>query len=219
MDLSSPISSVIPTAHGAVLTVLARRSEPLSGRGVAELTRGRFGQWRVNEVLGELADAGLVLREERPPSKLYRLNREHVAAAGIEALAGQWTEFLARIRGELASWALAPEAGWLFGSAARGEAGNDSDVDILLITPLLTAADISATTGAWTAQVARLSDRVRAWSGNPCEVLELSGDELRAADKRSDRLVADLCDHAVTLTDIDVRSWLNQPHRHRKVRR
>ena len=38
MDLSSPMRSVIPSAHGAVLTVLARAGEPLSGRKVAELT-------------------------------------------------------------------------------------------------------------------------------------------------------------------------------------
>lgn len=70
MDMSSPISSVIPSAHGAALAVLARAEEPLSGRAVATLTNGRFGQWRVNEVLGQLADAGLVLRESRPPAKL-----------------------------------------------------------------------------------------------------------------------------------------------------
>jgi len=39
MDLSSPISSVIPSAQGAVLAVLARTDEPLSGRavGITEL--------------------------------------------------------------------------------------------------------------------------------------------------------------------------------------
>ena len=76
MDLSSPISSVIPSAHGPVLAVLARTSEPLSGRRVAALTDGKVGQRRANEVLGALADAGIVLREHRPPAKLYRLNRD-----------------------------------------------------------------------------------------------------------------------------------------------
>ena len=70
MDLSSPMRSVIPSAHGAV---------------------------RTNEVLGMLADAGLVLRENRPPAKAYRLNRDHVAADAITALADQWTLLLERI--------------------------------------------------------------------------------------------------------------------------
>ena len=39
MDLTDPMQSVIPSAHGAVLSVLARTDEPLSGRRVAELTR------------------------------------------------------------------------------------------------------------------------------------------------------------------------------------
>jgi hypothetical protein len=96
VDLSSPISSVIPSAHGAVLAVLARTHEPLSGRRVAALTDGRVGQRRVNDVLGELADAGIVRCERHPPAKLYVLNREHVAAAGIIALANQWEALLRR---------------------------------------------------------------------------------------------------------------------------
>jgi hypothetical protein len=41
MDLSDPVSAVIPSAHGAVRAVLARTTEPLSGRKVAVLTDGR----------------------------------------------------------------------------------------------------------------------------------------------------------------------------------
>lgn len=221
MDLSSPISSVIPTAHGAVLAVLARTDEPLSGRRVAELAQGRFGQSRVNEVLGELADSGVVLREKRPPAKLYRLNRDHVAATGIVALAGQWTELLGRIRDDLSSWVVPAEAGWLFGSAARGEAGRDSDIDILLVAHARDVDDNGedAIEEVWSAQVTRLSDRIQAWSGNSCEVLELSGDELRVADERDDRLVTDLRDHAVPLTGTDVRSWLSRSRRPHQVRR
>jgi hypothetical protein len=91
--------------------VLARTTEPLSGRLVVALTDGRVGQCRTNEVLGALSEAGIVLREERPPAKLYRLNREHVAAAGIVALAQQWDTLLERIREELAGWSPPPRGG------------------------------------------------------------------------------------------------------------
>ena len=76
MDLANPVQSVIPSVQGAVLSVLARTDEPLSGRRVAELTRPRFAQTRVNAVLQKLADSGIVLRESRPPANLYRLNQE-----------------------------------------------------------------------------------------------------------------------------------------------
>lgn len=208
MDLSSPINSVMPSAHGAVLAVLARTTEPLSGRRVAGLTDGKVGQRRTTQILTQLSDAGIVLREDRPPSKLYRLNRDHVAAPGILALAEMWATLVQRIRDELGSWAPSATAACLFGSAVRGEATADSDIDILLIR------DDPAASGAdeplWDEQVERLTERVNAWSGNTCEVLELSLAELAEAVAREDRLVRDLRRDAITLAGRDVRTLVRR---------
>ena len=209
MDLSSPISSVIPSAHGAVLAVLARVDEPLSGRKVAELTDGKVGQWRTNEILGTLTDAGIVLREQRPPANLYRLNREHVAAPGITALADQWALLLDRIQAALATWEPAPVSASLFGSAARGEAGLGSDIDLLLVPPA-EAGKSEAAELAWEVQVDELRERVRTWSGNACEVLELTETELTEAVTRDDRLVRDLRDDAIALHGRDIRTLLRR---------
>ena len=103
MDLANPMQSVIPSAQGAVLNVLARTDEPLSGRRVAELTRPKFSQARVNAILQKLADSGIVLRESSPPANLYRLNKKHVATEGILTLADMWATVLSRIRAELAN--------------------------------------------------------------------------------------------------------------------
>lgn len=206
MDLSSPISSIIPSAHGAVLAVLARTGEPLSGRAVAALTNGRFGQWRVSEVLGDLADAGIVLRESRPPAKLYRLNRDHVAAMAIEALAGQREALLSRIRAEVAEWDPAPAAAWLFGSAARGDGGPNSDIDILLVR----ADDLDENDPTWLAQVDRLSRHIPAWSGNQCAVLELSADELSDRGEHGERLVDELRADALPLGGAAPRAMLRR---------
>ena len=209
MDLSSPISSVIPSAHGAVLAVLARTSEPLSGRRVAALTDGKVGQWRANEVLGALADAGIVLREHRPPAKLYRLNRDHVAAAGIVALAEQWGTLLRRVRDELADWSPGPVTACLFGSAARGEAGPGGDIDILLVPSDDVAASQDAQ-HAWQEQVDRLTEKVRLWSGNTCEALELTAAELGDAVAHDDRLLRDLRRDTIALAGRDIRSLLHR---------
>jgi predicted nucleotidyltransferase len=198
MNWSNPIASVIPSAHGAVLAVLAQTHEPLSGRQVAVLTRGRFQQRRVNEVLTELADSGLVLREVRPPAKLYRLNREHVAAPAIVDLATMWAALLDRIRAAVEAWRIPVDAAWLFGSTARGEAGRGSDVDVLLVHTPSTAPDGEQ---VWEQQVETLTQDVQAWSGNPCEVLELTRAELADAVDRGDRLVRDLLDHGIPLTN------------------
>lgn len=207
MDLANPVQSVIPSAHGAVLAVLARTTEPLSGRGVAALTRPPFGQRRVNEVLRELADAGVLLRETRPPSNLYLLNRDHVAAPGITALAGMWATLLERMRAELETWQMPAVAVWLFGSVARGEAGADSDIDILLV-PSPGARDSDEGRARWEQQTDRLAAKVRAWSGNACELLEMDPFELQAAAARDDRLVRDLRDQAVVLAGEHPRSVL-----------
>ncbi|HET7355381.1 MAG TPA: nucleotidyltransferase domain-containing protein [Nocardioidaceae bacterium] len=209
MDLSNPIGSVVPSAHGAVLAVLARTSEPLSGRKVAELTDGKVGQWRTNEILGQLSDAGIVIREHRPPAKLYRLNRDHVAAPGILALAAMWATLMQRIRDELGTWELPATAACLFGSAARGEATWDSDIDILLIRDV-DPASADADDQRWHDQVDRLAAHVFAWSGNTCEVLELSLAELNDAVGRDDRLVRDLRREAIALAGRDVRMLLRR---------
>jgi hypothetical protein len=202
MDLASPISSVMPTAHGAALFVLARAEQPLSGRQIAALTNGRFGQWRINEVLGELADSGVVLREHRPPAKLYRLNREHVAAPGIEALAGQRDLLIERMRSAVDDWSVAADAVWLFGSAARGDGGPDSDVDLLVLRPTAVDADDPD----WLAQLDLIAGQVSRWCGNHCEVLELSRAELGAAVSRGDRLINHFRADAVALAGASPRT-------------
>jgi predicted nucleotidyltransferase len=213
VDLASPISSVIPTAHGAVLAVLARTDAPLSGRQVAAMTRGRFGQSRVNEVLGELAYAGVVLREEHPPSKVYRLNRHHVAADGITALADQWNALVKRLRAELDGWQTHVHAAWIFGSAARGEGGPGSDIDVLIVRGDSPSIRSDADEEQWESQLQRFVEQVRRWSGNPCEVLELTVAEIHEAVARDDRLVKDLRDHAIPLTGKDARNMLRKAGR------
>lgn len=207
MDLAHPVQSVIPGVHGAVLAVLARTTEPLSGRRVAALTRPSFGQSRVNEVLGELALAGIALRETRPPANLYVLNRDHVATEGVTALASMWSTLLERMQAEVATWSPPARAAWLFGSAARGEAGLGSDIDVLLVTPT-GARDSDEGRASWEQQTDLFSAKVRAWSGNACEVLEMEFAELEAAAVRDEQLVRDLRHQVVVLAGEHPRSVL-----------
>ena len=194
MRLDHPMQSVIPSAHGAVLGVLARTSEPLTGRRIAALTRPQFSQSRVNRVLGELARDGIADVDDRPPARFYRLNRDHVAAPGILALATMWQALLERIQTSLTKWPAQPVATWLFGSAARGEADATSDVDILVVRP-----DHLSDDEAWQEQLDHLADQVRRWSGNACEPLVLTESELQVAVHRGDRLIDELRRDAIHL--------------------
>lgn len=210
MDIRNPMGAIFPGAHGAVLSVLSRTYEPLSGRRVAALTDGLVGKSQAIHVLAELAASGVVLSEDRPPARLYRLNRDHVAARAIGELASLWPTLLEDVRAELASWQVPPLTACLFGSAARGDAGPGSDIDILLVR-----ADPSDEKASllWEQQVERLTERVLAWSGNACEVLELTVAELLDAAARDDRLVQDLRTDAVPLAGEPLKSLLGRESR------
>jgi len=162
----------------------------------------------VNDVLRHLADSGIVLCEKRPTSNFYRLNHDHVAAEGILLLAGMSATLAARIRAELENWSIRPQAAWLFGSAARGEGTEQSDIDIFLVLP---ASDLdSAAVDIWERQTQALTEKIMAWSGNRCEVVEMEAAELSAAVDRNDLLVRDLREQAVTLAGRDPRDLLRK---------
>jgi predicted nucleotidyltransferase len=128
----------------------------------------------VNDILAELTDAGLVRRESWPPSDVYVLNRDHVAAQALELLANQRDELLARIKDRVTTWASPAVAVWLFGSAARGDGGPHSDIDLLVVR----GNEIGADDPLWLAQPEELSAQITDWSGNGCELLELTRAEL-----------------------------------------
>ena len=115
----------------------------------------------------------MVERREVPPSSLFRLVREHVASRAVLALARSTDIVLDEI-GRLAGALPRPPASVIvFGSFARGEAGRDSDVDILVVRPTEVDEDDDAwaeSLEAWRRDVTRLT-------GNPVEVLEVSIDE------------------------------------------
>lgn len=195
MDLSNPIRSVIPVGQGDVLAVLARTDRPLTGRRVAELTDGRLSQKGTNLVLRALVRAGLVLVEAQPPANLYRLNREHLAAPSIEALVALRDRLIAAMIEHIGSWEIHTEGAWLFGSAARGDGDEASDIDVLVLRP----EPVDEAT--WDAQVERFATAVTMWTGNRCEVVEYTAEEFTELMGRGeDRLAVGLRADAVALT-------------------
>jgi len=195
MDLSNPSEAVLPSVRGAVLRALAQTDESLSGRGVAALAGPGVGYRRVSQVLGELVEAGVVLRDSRPPAYLYRLNREHVAAEPIVMLADLRARLLSRISESAAVWQIRSDAMWLFGSAARGDGTTASDIDLLVVRPKSVADDDPR----WRKQLDDLAQDVTAWSGNDCQILEYSPGELSALVEARETLVGELRKEAITL--------------------
>ncbi len=179
MELQHPLAVITPTVDGAVLAVLAGAEAAFTGREVHRLV-GRYSEAGVRNVLARLAEQGVVLVERAGPSYLYRLNRDHLAAPHIVALAGLWTELLERLRQRLVDWDPPPVFAALFGSAARGDMGPDSDIDLLLIRP----NDVDPDDRRWTDQLDSLVRDVSRWTGNDTRPLEYGDAEARRAIKR-----------------------------------
>jgi predicted nucleotidyltransferase len=147
--------------------------------------------------LRALVSSGVVLSEDQPPAKLYRLNRDHLAAASIEDLATIRGRLVAAMRSHLAGWEVPAWGAWLFGSAARGDGGEDSDVDVLVARP----DGVDEDDVVWLDQVERLVADVTAWTGNRCSVVEYGAGEFELLVAGRGRLAAGLRSDALDLTD------------------
>jgi MarR family/Nucleotidyltransferase domain len=201
MDFSSPQSAVTGSAvQAAVLGVLAGTTKPLTGRQVARLASHGSASG-VQRVLDRLVAQGLVHSREAPPAVLYDLNRDHVAAPVVDALAGLRGALLERMRATIAGWALPPVHASMFGSAARGDGGTDSDIDLFVVRP----RNLNSEDPAWRGQLDALATNVNRWTGNHAGISELGEAELaRLADERPP-IVHDLLRDAVTLSGVPLR--------------
>ena len=188
MDVSNPIADVVPSAHGPVLVVLASTSTPLTGRAIADLTRPRVSQPRVARILADLTEAGLVDRVQAGSASLFTLNREHLAARAVEDLATLRSRLWDRIAEHAAGWSHPPEAVIVYGSTARGDGGTASDVDLLVVRPVTVSEDDPE----WQRDLTSLGLAVPRWTGNPCEILDLCREELRAMASAGERLLSEI---------------------------
>ncbi len=189
--------------------MLARTEQPLTGRRVADLTDGRLSQKGTNLALRALVRAGLVLVEAHPPANLYRLNRQHLAAPSIDELVTLRARLIDAMRGDIGSWTIPAWGAWLFGSAARGDGDDASDIDVLVVRPdpadapdtapdtVATAPDSAA---VWDNQVDLFSAAVLAWTGNRCEIVEYRPGEFADLLAGEERLAIDLQADGVALT-------------------
>lgn len=224
MDLSDPTRTITSTLDGPVLAALAVAGRPLTvGEVAARAARG--SEIGVRRSLARLVEQGIVTATEMGRNRVHELNREHVAAGVADALAGLRLELWRRMRAEVAGWREPPLFACVFGSAARGDGGVDSDIDVLLVQPMLSADLVGAAKGMsplsagltalnatltgksgvnaerWQEQVDALREHVRAWTGNPAQVVDVTAREWLQPSADLRPLVAEVQRDAVELTE------------------
>jgi hypothetical protein len=166
---------------------------PLTGRQVHRIAGG--SEAGVRKVLTRLARQGILHVQEAGPSLLYTANREHLAWPAVESLASLRATLLNRIAAELGEWEPAPIHASLFGSAARMDGDEDSDIDLFVARPL----EITEDSEPWATQVDKLRSTVTAWTGNHCQIFQLDQARLAEHVAAGDQLVAEWQRDAVTL--------------------
>jgi len=173
VDFVHPVQAVIPGAQGRVLAVLAETTAELNLSTLARLADVSVAQ--ASRVVPGLVELGLVERREVRPSSLFRLARENVAAQAVINLARSRDTALSRIGAAADSLPLSPVSIIVFGSFARSEADEQSDVDAIVVRP----DDVPEDDDAWASAVECWRNEARAITGNRVEVLEVSYAEVR----------------------------------------
>ena len=174
MDISLPITSVVPSLDGPVLAALSTTTAPLTLAEVHARTR-RGSKSGVREVLLRMVDEALVLAVPGG----FVLNREHLAASAVETLANLHGELAQRIRAAVEAWSGDAALVGLFGSAARRDGDALSDIDVLVVSDASDLADF----------VDELAGRIRLWTGNRAQVVGVTTADLRRLRKAREPIV------------------------------
>lgn len=172
MDLARPLALITPTVDGDVLAVLARANASFTGRQVHQVA-GRHSERGVRNALQRLSAQGIVTRERVGSADLYQLNRAHLAAPYVEAMARLRDELLHRLAGEFKRWSAPAVFAAVFGSAARGGMHSESDIDLLVVR----ADTVDPDDPGWRDHFDALASTVTAWTGNDARILEFGARE------------------------------------------
>jgi len=182
VNLVTPVLDVAPAVRGALLQALARLEQPVTRRQLAGAAGVSPGN--ASAVIEALIRAGLVNETVAGRSSMVVLNRNHLAAGPLLALAGLRGELIRRLRQRLSQWP-GLEVAWLFGSVARGDADGESDIDLLIVAHDLQAPDPHA-------DLAQLQADVRSWTGNDLQIVEHTPESWRKLVHSKNPLVEQL---------------------------
>lgn len=184
MFFGEPFGGLITGARGAVLAILLRTSDTLTGRQIHRMVRDHYSLWSVQEALRALAQLGLIDTRAVGRASVHTLNTGHSFVAPLRTLADPVTALRSAIQ-EAAGPDL--QAAILFGSIARGDADIDSDIDLAVIAPT-----------AWDRR-SELQDNVQTRLGNQCDVLVFTEPEFHQAAAAGEPVVQDILREGVAL--------------------
>jgi len=192
MQLQSPFAVVTPTLDGEILAVLARVASSLTVGQIRSLLPNRSAEG-IRKALRRLSAQGIVNSERVGDVIGHQLNRRHLAAPQIVAIARLRDTLIERMQENLKVWPTPPRWTALFGSAARGEMRVDSDIDLFMVDP-------GVDTDLWETWTSAFAADVSAWTGNDLRVLSLTEEEVRLGAAKRDPIIESLLADALVVT-------------------
>lgn len=183
MLLQEPLALVTPTVDGDVLAVLCGAQRPFTRTELAKMIGDRSYSG-VRKAVERLVGQGIVLSRYAGKTQTYELNRDHLAADAIVAIARTKSRLLERLRDHFAQMSPPPRYAAMFGSAARGEMDVDSDIDIFVVrSPKVRDAT------SWELQFYALEHQAAKWTGNDVRFLEMTEEQVRVGTLGGDPLL------------------------------
>jgi hypothetical protein len=171
VQLDRPFAVATPTLDGDVLAALVYRREVGSTAGQIQYLLPAHSTHGVRRVLTRLVEQGVVLARPVGNTHEYRLNRDHLAAPAILAIASARRRLVARIGARLARWPTPPVFAALFGPAAGPSMATGDRIDLFI-------AHAEGTTGTEVDKgVASLASTIRGWTGNAVHIVVMAEDE------------------------------------------
>lgn len=193
VDFRRPVEAVIPGVQGRILAVLAETTAELNLRTVARLAGVSPAQ--ASRVLPDLVRLGLVERQEAPPSALFSLVEDNIASRAVRALSRSRDAVLEELGAVAGSLDPVPASVIVFGSFARGEADESSDLDVLFVRP----PDVGEDDQRWAAAVEGWRTAVRRLTGNRVQILEVDHSDISRRLRSTKPLWVDVMRDGITV--------------------
>ena len=194
MQVNRSLRVIAPTVSADVLGVLAGAEASFTPPEIHRLL-GEHSVDGVRRALHGLVEQGIVRPARSGNAVRYELNRQHLAAPSVLALARLRDVLIERLQRRIEGWATQCTSAALFGSAATASMRPDSDIDLFVVRPNAVTVDDRV----WRRQIDSLEAKVAAWTGNDVRTLEYDEDEVAAGVRAGDRVLADIRDRGVLL--------------------
>ena len=193
MNLAEPSDVAMSRATAAVLRVVIGAEASFSIRQISRVANIAFPQ--ALRIVNHESARGLILIEQVGRSKMCRFNRAHLAAGAVVELLTLRDRIIQVIKDEISAWITKPIHASLFGSAARGEGGPESDLDVLIIRP------DEVPENQWEEQKYLSGLRLETKTGNTVSWFDISLTELKTAYKAAEPIFSEWKRDGISLSE------------------